>query len=212
MILKKIINEDLSTNSAVKILVILSNPNENSLNGKIAEIVLTRLREMKKEVKFFNVADGNFNPLLSKEEQKDRKLKIKELSCHFEALKWAEGLIYIYPTWWSTVPAALKGWLDRVFIDEIAYRAKDGNQIEPLLHIKRTAVITTFGGPVNPPIDGGEVLLTQSIPNGCYTQATPIEILKLFSNFDKNDFFQNVISLVNNFYYPGFFQRNTGSV
>jgi putative NADPH-quinone reductase len=30
-----------------------------------------------------------------------------------ELILWAEHLVFVYPTWWGTMPALLKGFLDR---------------------------------------------------------------------------------------------------
>jgi NAD(P)H dehydrogenase (quinone) len=40
---------------------------------------------------------------------------------HAERLAWAEGLVFVYPTWWYGLPAMLKGWLDRVWTPEITF-------------------------------------------------------------------------------------------
>lgn len=38
-----------------------------------------------------------------------------------ESLLWAEHLIIVYPVWWGTMPALLKGWLDRVLLPGFAF-------------------------------------------------------------------------------------------
>src|SRR5687768_15754963 len=32
-----------------------------------------------------------------------------------ELIAWANHVVFIYPTWWGTMPAILKGFIDRVF-------------------------------------------------------------------------------------------------
>jgi putative NADPH-quinone reductase len=61
-------------------------------------------------------------------------------------LEWAEALVLVFPTWWSGVPAILKGWLDRVFLPGVAFElAKDGPVRGKLTNIRVWAVITTCG-------------------------------------------------------------------
>ncbi len=37
-----------------------------------------------------------------------------------EAIRWAEHLVFVYPIWWGTMPALLKGFLDRAFVPGFA--------------------------------------------------------------------------------------------
>ena len=40
---------------------------------------------------------------------------------HAEIIKQAEALVFVYPTWWSTMPAILKGWLERVLVPGVGF-------------------------------------------------------------------------------------------
>lgn len=63
-------------------------------------------------------------------------------------LKWADTLIFVYPTWWYGLPALLKGWLDRVLLPEVAFLMPNevNSTIRPgLTHITRLGVFTTCG-------------------------------------------------------------------
>ena len=35
-------------------------------------------------------------------------------------VRWADALVFVYPTWWMGLPAILKGWLERVFVPGVA--------------------------------------------------------------------------------------------
>ncbi|RYH01196.1 hypothetical protein EON65_48550 [archaeon] len=97
----------------------------------------------------------------SPEHTKDRDEK-KEASLSVPAdikeavadLLWCDSLVFVYPTWWFNFPAALKGYLDRVFLPGIAFRLPDNNEesvlggtgLVPLLgHIAKIGAVTTFG-------------------------------------------------------------------
>ena len=75
------------------------------------------------------------------------------LEPHVEALRWCEHLVLVYPTWWSGLPAMLKGWVDRTFMQGVAWELPEGaNRIRPLLtNIGGVTVVTTHGSskPVN---------------------------------------------------------------
>ena len=66
-----------------------------------------------------------------------------------ETLKSVDGLILCFPHWWFSMPAMLKGWVDRVWGPGIAfdYDPKD-KHLEPALHnIKLFGVVTSYGSP-----------------------------------------------------------------
>jgi putative NADPH-quinone reductase len=60
------------------------------------------------------------------------------IGAHLDAVKWAEALVFIYPTWWYGLPAILKGWLDRVWIPYVTFTLPDGN--EPIRGLMRNIV------------------------------------------------------------------------
>ena len=42
--------------------------------------------------------------------------KSSEITKAVADLRWANSLVFVYPTWWFNFPAALKGYFDRVFL------------------------------------------------------------------------------------------------
>ncbi len=44
-----------------------------------------------------------------------------------EAIKWAEHIVIIYPNWWSTFPALMKGFIDRTFLPGFAFKYRKGS-------------------------------------------------------------------------------------
>ena len=66
-----------------------------------------------------------------------------------ESLRRCEVLVVVYPTWWGGLPAMLKGWFERVWINDVASQVRsDGRPPTPLLtNIRRVVVVTTHGSP-----------------------------------------------------------------
>ena len=66
-----------------------------------------------------------------------------------EDLRWAEALVFLFPTWWYGMPAILKGYLDRVWLPGVAFHLPaDGGRIQPgLTNIRKLAAVTTHGSP-----------------------------------------------------------------
>ena len=58
----------------------------------------------------------------------------------------ADTLVLVFPTWWFSMPAILKGWFDRVWAPKFAF--EHGTPIRPLLTgLKSCLVVTTLGSP-----------------------------------------------------------------
>ncbi|MCA9385186.1 NAD(P)H-dependent oxidoreductase, partial [Candidatus Dojkabacteria bacterium] len=70
-------------------------------------------------------------------------------SCQ-DDLVWADHIVFIYPIWWGSYPALLKGYLDTVFMSRFAYKYKKFWPIDipkGLLKGKSARIIQTSGGP-----------------------------------------------------------------
>ena len=48
---------------------------------------------------------------------------VPEIQAEIDKLLWSDLLILQFPLWWFSVPAIMKGWLDRVFVNGVAYGA-----------------------------------------------------------------------------------------
>ena len=60
-------------------------------------------------------------------------------------MRWAQGLVFIYPVWWFGPPAILQGWIDRIFTRKFAFDFGPSGMRGLLTH-ERALVINTLGG------------------------------------------------------------------
>jgi NAD(P)H dehydrogenase (quinone) len=69
------------------------------------------------------------------------------VAAHVANLRWAEALVFVYPTWWYGLPAMLKGWMDRAFVPHVAFTMPTETQgiRGNLRNIRRIDVVTTCG-------------------------------------------------------------------
>lgn len=51
----------------------------------------------------------------------------RDIVAEHEKLAWADTVIFSFPLWWYGMPAILKGWFDRVFVQGYAYDVADPN-------------------------------------------------------------------------------------
>jgi putative NADPH-quinone reductase len=131
----------------MKILVLLAHPQPGSFNHSLAETVVATLTQSGHEVVFHDLQAEGFDPVLLPAEIATDAAIEPEIARHCEELAAAEGIVVVHPNWWGQPPAVLKGWIDRVFRPEIAYRFLDGDSgegiPEGLLKAKTAVVLNT---------------------------------------------------------------------
>lgn len=136
----------------MRMLVVHCHPVPESFGAAVRDAVLEALREKGDEVRLVDLYAEGFDPVLGTEERRHYNEKASDdpaLKPHYAHLAWAEGIVFVYPTWWYGLPAMLKGWLDRVWVTDVAFRLPaDGGRIESKLgHIRKLGVVTTCGAP-----------------------------------------------------------------
>ncbi len=132
-------------------LVVYCHPREGSFTAAVRDQVLASLTAKGAEIRVLDLYGQGFDPILSAPEHEGYETcpdNIALVKDHVEDLRWCDTLIFVYPTWWYGLPAVLKGWLDRVFVPDVAFfmPSPDIKTIRPgLPHINRLAVFTTCG-------------------------------------------------------------------
>lgn len=136
----------------MRVLVVYCHPVPESFCAAIRDEALATLKGTGHEVRLIDLYAEGFDPVMGCDERRaynDGPPCDPALARHIEYLQWAEGILFIYPTWWYGLPAMLKGWLDRVWATDVVFRLADGpGRVEPLMgHVVRLGVITTCGAP-----------------------------------------------------------------
>jgi putative NADPH-quinone reductase len=136
----------------MRVLVVYVHPCPESFSAAIRDRALATLRAGGHDVRVLDLYAMGFDPVMSADERRgyhtpgDNERPVAE---HLEALRWSEGLIFVYPTWWYGLPAMLKGWLDRVWIPHATFRMpENGKPIARVLtNIRVIGAISTLGSP-----------------------------------------------------------------
>ena len=156
----------------MNIVVVLGHPSADSYCAAIFEqIILTLESQSTHTVTAIRLADEKFATAITTAEraayETSTPLINDETKRHAEVLLQAEALIFVYPTWWSGLPAQLKGWLERVFVLGVAFRFNKNSKIRPNLHNVRHIIgVSTYGSPwryVKLVNDNGRRTLTRAI-------------------------------------------------
>jgi NAD(P)H dehydrogenase (quinone) len=136
----------------MRVLVIYCHPVPESFCAALRDCVVGALGQGGNEVRLLDLYAEGFDPVMGSDERRlynDMASHQHPLPAHAEHLSWAQGIVFVYPTWWYGMPAMLKGWLDRVWTPEITFEInKQSGVIKPLMtHITKLGVITTCGAP-----------------------------------------------------------------
>lgn len=134
----------------MRMLIVHAHPVDTSFGAAIFRDVRTTLEGRGHEVSVLDLYRMGFDPVLSREERLAYETAGPHravLEDHIAAIKWAEGLIFVYPTWWYGLPAILKGWLDRVWLPEVSFSLPDSaGPVQPLMHnIRLLGGVSTYG-------------------------------------------------------------------
>lgn len=130
-----------------KILIILGHPVEDSFCGAIAKSYCDGAIEAGAEIREINLADQKFDPLLRHGYRQIQELE-PDLIAAQESIKWADHVVWVYPIWWGTMPALLKGFLDRTLLPGFAFKyRKDSVRWDKYLTGKSARMIVTMDAP-----------------------------------------------------------------
>ena len=155
----------------MNVLIIYAHPNHESFNYAILRQVQNAVSKAH-SVTTLDLYEQGFDPIL----------RFAETEKYRDLISKADHIIFIFPIWWSGMPAILKGFIDRVFTAGFAYSYKKTGLKGHLLG-KSAWIITTHNTPsfvVPFAEDYGKVLKNQILkPCGIspvkLTGLTPVE-------------------------------------
>lgn len=108
------------------ILIINGHPDKESFNYALSDAYIKGVQKSNANYKVINIRELDFNPNLQFGYRKRTELEPDLLAAQ-EKLKWADHLVWIYPVWWGSVPAIMKGFLDRVLLPGFAFKKREGS-------------------------------------------------------------------------------------
>ena len=156
----------------MKILIVYAHPEPLSFNAALKDLAVEVLTGANHEVVVSDLYAMNFDPAggpIDFSEREDTQcfryqreqihatakgLFVAELKAEMDKLVWADFVIFQFPLWWFSLPAILKGWVDRVFAMGFSYNLGLAYE-KGIFRGKRAMLSFTTGGPPASYVPGG---------------------------------------------------------
>jgi NAD(P)H dehydrogenase (quinone) len=155
----------------MNILLVYAHPEPKSLNGSIKNFSIKRLEEAGHVVQVSDLyamqwkasldaddstdrdPDARFDPALDSQRAFANGLQSEDIAVEQDKLRWADAVILQFPLWWFSMPAILKGWVERVYAYGFAYGVGEHSDAhwgdrygEGTMAGKRAMLVVTAGG------------------------------------------------------------------
>lgn len=152
----------------MNILWVFAHPDHRSLNGSLRDTALKSLAESGHTVEESDLYRMCWNPVVDSDDYghdpadrlhvataSSRALRTgtlaEDIVAEQEKLRRADAVVLQFPLWWFSMPAILKGWVDRVFVEGFGYgiRGETGGTRrygDGLMAGKRALIVTSMGG------------------------------------------------------------------
>lgn len=131
----------------MRVLVVLAHPRPDSFNHALARELCAGLGESGHEADLADLYAEGFRPELDAE---DFRLfgdggAPPDIRTYQERVSSARALAFVFPVWWFSPPAMLKGFVERVLFEGFAFRFGRGGRVVGLLSHERALVLNTGG-------------------------------------------------------------------
>lgn len=134
----------------MRVVVVVAHPNGDSLIHSCAAVAVAALERNLHEVTVVDLYADGFQPAMTAAEHVayhgPTPIIDPLVTRSATAVGAAEMLVFVYPTWWSTLPAMLKGWLEKTMVPGVAFVFDQDNKVRPALtRVRHIVGISTYG-------------------------------------------------------------------
>jgi NAD(P)H dehydrogenase (quinone) len=155
----------------MNVLLVFAHPEPRSLNGALRDVAVAELKAQGHEVRVSDLYAQGWKSAIDRADfpqfADDARLNVAaasgeafkagtltdDVKAEQEKLLWADAVILQFPLWWFTMPAILKGWVDRVYSYGFTYGVGEhsdkrwGDRYgEGVFAGKRAMLVVTTGG------------------------------------------------------------------
>jgi NAD(P)H dehydrogenase (quinone) len=156
-------------------LVVVAHPRPDGFAHELGRRAVGGLRAAGHDVEVLDLYALGFRAAMSAAEREayhgEEPLLDPMVAEHARLLGSARVLAFVYPTWWSGLPAVLKGWLERVMVPGVAFRFDELGKVRPALTgVEAIVGVSTYGSSwayVRAINDNGRRTLTRALRMSC---------------------------------------------
>lgn len=169
----------------MRICIVFAQVGKESFNHQILHTVTATCDRIGVDYTVRDLYQMNFNPVMSPTDL--HKVEAHQVSGDIEeeqqVITEADTLIMIYPVWWWSQPAILKGYIDRVFTHHFAFRYEENGPVGLLTNKKAIVFTTTRESDEEMKQDGFDQVLKKQVADGvlAFSGFSPV----LYRNFAK---------------------------
>jgi putative NADPH-quinone reductase len=156
--------------------VVIAHPCDDSFTHAVAERASGGLRAAGHDVTVVDLYAIDFVAAMTPAERTayhgDQPIIDPMVAEHADLVTSVDALVFVYPTWWSGLPAILKGWLERVMVPGVGFRFDESSgKVKPgLSNIRHLIGVSTYGSPraaVRMVNDNGRRTITRALRLSC---------------------------------------------
>jgi putative NADPH-quinone reductase len=134
----------------MRAVVVLTHPREQSFSHATCDAAVRGLTRAGYQVTILDLYALAFKPAMTNAERGayhgDNPIIDPLVGDSVAAIRQAEMLVFVYPTWWSGLPAMLKGWLEKTMVPGVAFVFNDDHRVRPgLTNIRHIVGISSYG-------------------------------------------------------------------
>ncbi|MDE1169120.1 MAG: NAD(P)H-dependent oxidoreductase [Pseudomonas sp.] len=155
----------------MNVLIVYAHPEPRSLNGSLKDFAVQHLQAAGHQVQVSDLyamqwkaaldaddsqeplAGERLNPSSASKSAFAHDLQSPDIAAEQAKLRWADTVILQFPLWWFSMPAILKGWVERVYAYGFAYGVGEHSDArwgerygEGAMAGKRAMLMVTAGG------------------------------------------------------------------
>lgn len=155
----------------MNVLLVHAHPEPRSLNGALKDFAVQRMTQAGHTVQVSDLYDMRWKAVLDADDNTAPRAGERfdasadsmqayrngtqriDIADEQDKLRWADALILQFPLWWFSMPAILKGWVDRVYACGFAYGVGEHSDShwgdrygEGTLSGKRAMLVVSTGG------------------------------------------------------------------
>jgi len=131
-----------------KILIINGHPLKAGLNNALVQAYEKGAKTSNAEVKHLCIVDLKFDQSF---EGFNKEAVIEpDIIEAQQLISWSDHIVWIYPTWWATMPALMKSFIEHTFLPGFAFKYKKSDKFvkwDKYLEGKSASLISTMDSP-----------------------------------------------------------------